>query len=407
MHKMGTGSSGGSLVSVRWLIALGVAVGATLGACDDHDEDEGEEQPAQVCEGDEPKVALCKVQVCEPCEKEDEEQGFLSGGHGGHDHDHDHDDDGDHDHDHDHDHDDDGDDDHDDGDCPHDDGDDDGEDDGGGDDDGECEPCEEGTEVLNVCPDQVAHYLEEGYVQGGAWYVDADGDGFGDENTVAASCGGPGLVEVGGDCDDGDAGVYAGAAEVCGNGVDESCDGAVDEGCGSPVAAMNPWNGIEHTGQDIRFYPLGQTLVLGKGGHIIGAEFLLWQYGGSPVEVKLSVFDAEDNLIASATISSELLPASIDDDFAQTVGPGYFDLTADGAEVKAGQQIKLMLEQPGCDLQTNRCKAAPMLVCFYDYECNEEIVIQQGQDYSEGYAFQEVSEIEIEELDFAFRVFTE
>jgi hypothetical protein len=33
------------------------------------------------------------------------------------------------------------------------------------------------------------------------------------------------------DCDDGNAAVHPGAAEICGNGVDDNCNGAVDEGC--------------------------------------------------------------------------------------------------------------------------------------------------------------------------------
>ena len=42
------------------------------------------------------------------------------------------------------------------------------------------------------------------------------------------------------DCDDGDASVHPGAAEVCGDGVDNNCDGAVDEGCNvTPTAAWS------------------------------------------------------------------------------------------------------------------------------------------------------------------------
>jgi hypothetical protein len=48
---------------------------------------------------------------------------------------------------------------------------------------------------------------------------DADGDGY-----LDSACGGN-------DCDDTDAAVNPGAAEVCGNGVDENCNGAGDEEC--------------------------------------------------------------------------------------------------------------------------------------------------------------------------------
>ncbi len=61
------------------------------------------------------------------------------------------------------------------------------------------------------------------------WYVDADGDGFGDTAQTLDSCeGGEGYSAVPGDCDDGDRGVYPGAAEQC-DGVDEDCDGAIDD----------------------------------------------------------------------------------------------------------------------------------------------------------------------------------
>jgi hypothetical protein len=51
--------------------------------------------------------------------------------------------------------------------------------------------------------------------QGGGGGADADGDGV-------ASC----L-----DCDDGSASTYPGAAEICGDGVDQNCNGIADDGC--------------------------------------------------------------------------------------------------------------------------------------------------------------------------------
>ena len=60
-----------------------------------------------------------------------------------------------------------------------------------------------------------------------AYYIDADGDGHGDERleAVLACAAGPGLADTAGDCDDADAGVHPGAPEIGGDGVDQDCDG--------------------------------------------------------------------------------------------------------------------------------------------------------------------------------------
>jgi hypothetical protein len=64
------------------------------------------------------------------------------------------------------------------------------------------------------------------------WYVDADGDGFGDPSSVQPNCG-PlvGRVAIGGDCDDSDDAVSPVEREAC-DGVDNDCRGGVDDGVG-------------------------------------------------------------------------------------------------------------------------------------------------------------------------------
>lgn len=59
------------------------------------------------------------------------------------------------------------------------------------------------------------------------WYSDGDGDGYGDpEGAQKEQCPAPsGYAANAEDCDDGDASVNPGEAEVCGNGVDDDCDG--------------------------------------------------------------------------------------------------------------------------------------------------------------------------------------
>ena len=65
-----------------------------------------------------------------------------------------------------------------------------------------------------------------------SYYDDADGDGYGDDATLQVTCDLlEDVVDVGGDCDDGDDEISPGAAEVCNNGIDDNCSGTVDA-CG-------------------------------------------------------------------------------------------------------------------------------------------------------------------------------
>ncbi len=62
------------------------------------------------------------------------------------------------------------------------------------------------------------------------WYLDADGDGYGNASTTMSSCSMPaGYVANSTDCNDADDTVHPGAAEVC-DGLDQDCDGVADNG---------------------------------------------------------------------------------------------------------------------------------------------------------------------------------
>jgi hypothetical protein len=64
------------------------------------------------------------------------------------------------------------------------------------------------------------------------WYLDADGDGWGDVTEKLVGCGAPAdYVDHAGDCDDADPGAFPDNTEVC-NGVDDNCRAGIDEDCG-------------------------------------------------------------------------------------------------------------------------------------------------------------------------------
>ncbi len=69
---------------------------------------------------------------------------------------------------------------------------------------------------------------EVGAVDAPTWYLDADGDGYGDV-VLTGNCIAPsGYVSQGGDCDDANSDLSPGAIELC-DGLDQNCNGTADD----------------------------------------------------------------------------------------------------------------------------------------------------------------------------------
>ena len=87
---------------------------------------------------------------------------------------------------------------------------------------------------------------EAGAVGSSGWYLDDDGDGFGDVNNFMVSCDQPAnYVGNSGDCNDADGTISPSMTEIC-DGLDNDCDGAIDDDDGS-VVTNNIWY-LDHDG---------------------------------------------------------------------------------------------------------------------------------------------------------------
>ena len=92
---------------------------------------------------------------------------------------------------------------------------------------------------------------DDAAVDAGTWYLDSDGDSYGDAATVTTACSQPsGHVADGTDCDDGDAAINPAASETC-NGYDDDCDGLVDDDDGGLTGATTWYLDLDADGYGI------------------------------------------------------------------------------------------------------------------------------------------------------------
>jgi hypothetical protein len=78
---------------------------------------------------------------------------------------------------------------------------------------------------------------EDDAADASTWYVDSDGDGFGNTGSTTAACSQPsGHVSDDTDCDDSALAIHPAATEVC-DGADNDCDGDIDEDDAADVSS--------------------------------------------------------------------------------------------------------------------------------------------------------------------------
>ncbi len=95
-------------------------------------------------------------------------------------------------------------------------------------DDSDASVSPSADELCNELDDNCNGFTDDSPVDGDTYYVDNDGDGYGNDDLVVKSCvASEWLGTVGGDCDDSRSWSFPGAEEAC-DSVDNNCDGVVD-----------------------------------------------------------------------------------------------------------------------------------------------------------------------------------
>ncbi len=102
-----------------------------------------------------------------------------------------------------------------------------------------------GIEVCNGDDEDCDGTADEDAIDRDTWYLDDDGDSYGDSASSTLSCTEPtGYVADATDCDDADPTVSPAGTETC-DGVDQDCDGKTDE---SATDAITSWADLDSDG---------------------------------------------------------------------------------------------------------------------------------------------------------------
>ncbi len=183
---------------------------------------------------------------------------------------------------------------------------------------------------------------EDSAADASTWYLDVDGDSYGDSTSTTSACNQPtGYASVAGDCDDSTSTVSPAASETC-DGVDNNCDGDTDEGllgsaasCAatSCLAVLNgrstpPADGIYHLDPD------------GAGTFQAYCD-MSTDNGGWTMVLRVSRYDGSINFYSggsgwSSTSYSDVTSISLTDpsDSQDHVSPAYDRLDASDMMVR-------------------------------------------------------------------------
>lgn len=204
-------------------------------------------------------------------------------------------------------------------------------------------------------------------------YADVDLDGFGAGAPLISPGGcGQGFSAVDTDCDDTDAAVHPGAAELC-NGLDDDCDGVVDEGfiesyCTSGTTVHGCVPQITGEGAPSSIAASGFDIVVSQlDGQRFGAIF----YGFYPAAIQWAPFSPSFKCVASPVTRTGVVNSGgtsgqcngelrVDFNAWMRANPG-----AIGSPFVAGQVFHAQgwLRDPGAPKQTNLSNGLRFTLC--------------------------------------------
>jgi large repetitive protein len=127
--------------------------------------------------------------------------------------------------------------------------------------------CDDDNPTIHPGTDEVCDGIDnncDGYIDEDvttSYYLDEDGDGFGDIDQSTDSCEAPvNYVPNGNDCDDQDAGVFPGNPELC-DGIDNNCNEEVDENVGDVFYSDSDGDGFGNPNDSVLSCEIEEGLV--------------------------------------------------------------------------------------------------------------------------------------------------
>jgi hypothetical protein len=184
---------------------------------------------------------------------------------------------------------------------------------------GTVEECDGGID--NDC-DELVDADDPSLAEGNTYYLDKDGDKYGDESTGIRSCSRvAGRITTGGDCDDADKTINPGAEEICEDEIDNDCTDGADDGCGGDTGTGGEYE--SWTGASLFYYGFDT-----KTGTLQCEMY--WENSGTPSSLSCPdcdfTFDVDfvyDEASSSYTNSG---CSELEGDFSITIGynPDYY-----------------------------------------------------------------------------------